>query len=348
MTVKNAVVRRLHDQRSLGFGGAPIGNLYRSIDDETATAAVTEAWDQGIRYFDTAPHYGLGLSERRLGEVLADRPREEFLLSTKVGRLIRSAQRPQDFDNEGYAVSGDRVRVRDYSGDGIRRSLEESLERLGTDRIDIVYIHDPDDFWREAIDGAVPVLNHLRNEGVIGAWGAGMNQTEMLTRFVCETDIDLVMQAGRYTLLEQGGREELIPECERHGVGIINVGVFNSGILANENPLTQAKYNYEEAPVQIVKKAQKLSVLAAAHGTSLPAAALAFSLRDPAVTNVTVGMRTTDQVRRNAELFRQSVPEAFWAEAVESGLLSVDPKSYSTVPSTSPSTSTEGDNPWNS
>ena len=135
MTVKNAVVRRLHDQRSLGFGGAPIGNLYRSIDDETATAAVTEAWDQGIRYFDTAPHYGLGLSERRLGEVLADRPREEFLLSTKVGRLIRSAQRPQDFDNEGYAVSGDRVRVRDYSGDGIRRSLEESLERLGTYQI---------------------------------------------------------------------------------------------------------------------------------------------------------------------------------------------------------------------
>lgn len=328
MTIKNAVVHRLHCQRNLGFGGAPIGNLYRRIDDETAIAAVTEAWEQGIRYFDTAPHYGLGLSERRLGEGLADRPREEFLLSTKVGRLIRPAQQPQETDDEGYAVPGDLMRVLDYSGDGVRRSLEESLERLGTDHIDIVFIHDPDDFWTEAIDGAVPMLNQLRDEGIIGAWGAGMNQAEMLTRFVRETDIDLVMQAGRYTLLEQGGRDELIPECERRGVGIINVGVFNSGILANEDPLTQAKYNYEEAPDQIVEKAQKLSVLAAAHGTTLPAAALAFSLRDLAVTNVNVGMRTADQVRRNVDLFRHPVPEAFWAEAVESGLLSVDPKSF--------------------
>lgn len=327
MTIKNLVVRRLHDQRSLGFGGAPIGNLYRRIDDETAIGAVTEAWDQGIRYFDTAPHYGLGLSEHRLGEALSDRPREEFLLSTKVGRLIRPADQPRELDDEGFAVPGDRVRVRDYSGDGIRRSIEESLERLGLETIDIIYIHDPDDYWAEAIDGAVPMLNQLRDEGIIGAWGAGMNQAEMLTRFVRETDIDLVMQAGRYTLLEQGGREELIPECERRGVGIVNVGVFNSGVLANENPLAQAKYNYEEAPLQVVDKAQKLAVLAAAHSTTLPAAALAFSFRDPAVTNVTVGMRTADQVRRNTELFRQPVPEAFWTEAVEAGLLAVDPKS---------------------
>lgn len=328
MTYKNAVVRRLHDQQSLGFGSAPIGNLYRDIDDETAIAAVTEAWDLGIRYFDTAPHYGLGLSERRLGEALSAQPREQFLLSTKVGRLIRPAPRPTDLDDEGFMVPGDRVRVRDYSGDGVRRSIDESLERLGTDHIDIVYIHDPDDYWAEAIDGAAPMLSQLRDEGVIGAWGAGMNQSEMLARFVRETDIDLVMQAGRYTLLEQGGREELIPECERRGVGIVNVGVFNSGILANEDPLAQAKYNYEEAPDEIVHKAQKLSVLAAAHGTTLPAVALAFSLRDPAVTNVTVGMRTPDQVRRNVDLFRQTVPVAFWDEAVATGLLSVDPQSY--------------------
>ena len=328
MTYKNAVVRRLHDQQSLGFGGAPIGNLYRDIDDETAIAAVTEAWDLGIRYFDTAPHYGLGLSERRLGEALSAQPREQFLLSTKVGRLIRPAPRPTDLDDEGFMVPGDRVRVRDYSGDGVRRSIDESLERLGTDHIDIVYIHDPDDYWAEAIDGAAPMLSQLRDEGVIGAWGAGMNQSEMLARFVRETDIDLVMQAGRYTLLEQGGREELIPECERRGVGIVNVGVFNSGILANEDPLAQAKYNYEEAPDEIVHKAQKLSVLAAAHGTTLPAVALAFSLRDPAVMNVTVGMRTPDQVRRNVDLFRQTVPVAFWDEAVATGLLSVDPQSY--------------------
>ena len=328
MTYKNAVVRRLHDQQSLGFGGAPIGNLYRDIDDETAIAAVTEAWDLGIRYFDTAPHYGLGLSERRFGEALSAQPREQFLLSTKVGRLIRPAPRPTDLDDEGFMVPGDRVRVRDYSGDGVRRSIDESLERLGTDHIDIVYIHDPDDYWAEAIDGAAPMLSQLRDEGVIGAWGAGMNQSEMLARFVRETDIDLVMQAGRYTLLEQGGREELVPECERRGVGIVNVGVLNSGILANEDPLAQAKYNYEEAPDEIVHKAQKLSVLAAAHGTTLPAVALAFSLRDPAVTNVTVGMRTPDQVRRNVDLFRQTVPVAFWDEAVATGLLSVDPQSY--------------------
>jgi len=327
MTIKNPVVRRLHDQRNLGFGGAPIGNLYRSIDDETAGGAVTEAWDQGIRYFDTAPHYGLGLSERRLGEILSDRPRDEFLLSTKVGRLIRPADQPRELDNEGFAVPGDQTRERDYSGDGIRRSIEESLERLGLDKIDIAFIHDPDDFWTEAIDGAVPMLNQLRDEGIIGAWGAGMNQAEMLTRFVRETDIDLVMQAGRYTLLEQGGREELIPECERRGVGIVNVGVFNSGILANEDPLAQAKYNYEDAPAPIVEKAQKLAELATAHGTTLPAAALAFSYRDPAVTNVTVGMRTADQVRRNTELFRQPVPDAFWADALAAGLLAVDPKS---------------------
>ncbi|SDR71179.1 D-threo-aldose 1-dehydrogenase [Brevibacterium siliguriense] len=328
MTIKNPVVRRLHDQRKLGFGGAPIGNLYRSIDDETAVGTVTEAWDQGIRYFDTAPHYGLGLSERRIGEVLSDRPRDEFLLSTKVGRLIRPADQPRQLDDEGFAVPGDRVRVRDYSGDGIRRSIEESLERLGLAKIDIVFIHDPDDFWTEAIDGAVPMLNQLRDEGIIGAWGAGMNQAEMLARFVRETDIDLVMQAGRYTLLEQGGREELIPECERRGVGIVNVGVFNSGILANEDPLAQAKYNYEDAPAPIVEKAQNLAELAASHGTTLPAAALAFSYRDPAVTNVTVGMRTAAQVRRNTDLFRQPVPDAFWTDAVAAGLLAVDPKSF--------------------
>ncbi|WP_432790789.1 aldo/keto reductase [Brevibacterium sp. K11IcPPYGO002] len=328
MIINNPVVRRLHDQRSLGFGGAPIGNLYRRIDDETAIGAVTVAWEQGIRYFDTAPHYGLGLSERRLGEALSDRPREEFLLSSKVGRLIRPADQPRELDDEGFAVPGDLVRVRDYSGDGIRRSVEESLERLGLEKIDIIYIHDPDDYWTEAFDGAVPMLNQLRDEGIIGAWGAGMNQAEMLTRFVRETDIDLVMQAGRYTLLEQGGREELIPECERRGVGIVNVGVFNSGILANADPLAQAKYNYEEAPSGIVEKAQKLAVLAMAHGTTLPAAALAFSFRDPAITNVTVGMRTADQVRRNADLFRQPVPDAFWAEAVDTGLIAVDPKTF--------------------
>ena len=326
MTLKNPVVKRLHDLRTLGFGGAPIGNLYRQIDDDTAHAAVEEAWKLGIRYFDTAPHYGLGLSERRLGGVLRDKPRDEFLLSTKVGRLIRPAENPQEWDDEGFAVPGDRMRVRDYSPAGVRRSIEESLDRLGVDRLDIVFIHDPDDHWTEALEGAVPELNRLRDEGMIGAWGAGMNQAEMLTRFVRETDIDVVMQAGRYTLLEQGGREELIPECAARGVGVVNVGVFNSGILANPDPRSQAKYNYDDAPPAVLEKAERLAALADANGTTLPAAALQFSLRDPAITNVTLGMRTADQVRRDVDLLRQPVPESFWTAAVAEGLIAVDPQ----------------------
>ena len=329
MTQRNPVVQRLHDMRTLGFGGAPIGNLYRQIDDETAHAAIETAWSLGIRYFDTAPHYGLGLSERRLGEVLRTKPREDFLVSTKVGRLVRPAEHPQEWDDEGFAVPGDRARVRDYSPDGVRRSLEESLERLGLDRIDIVYIHDPDDHWAEAIDGAVPALERLRDEGVIGAWGAGMNQAEMLTRFVTETDIDVVMQAGRYTLLEQGGREDLIPACASRGVGVVNVGVFNSGILANADPGRQAKYNYEDAPRAVLEKAEALAALASESGTTLPAAAVQFSLRDPAITNVTLGMRTADQVRRDVELAAHPVPEDFWARAVAAGLLDVDPATLS-------------------
>lgn len=325
MTLRNSVVQRLHDMRTLGFGGAPIGNLYRQIDDETAHSAIEEAWSLGIRYYDTAPHYGLGLSERRLGEVLRTKPREEYLVSTKVGRLVRPAEDPQEWDDEGFAVPGDQARVRDYSPDGIRRSLEESLERLGLDRIDIVYIHDPDDHWTEAIDGAVPELARLRDEGIIGAWGAGMNQAEMLTRFVTETDIDVVMQAGRYTLLEQGGREDLIPACASRGAGIVNVGVFNSGILANADPGRKAKYNYEDAPREVLDKAEALAALAAECGTTLPAAAVQFSLRDPAITNVTLGMRTPDQVRRNVELAAHPVPEDFWARAVAAGLLTADP-----------------------
>ncbi|MCQ9388187.1 aldo/keto reductase [Brevibacterium sp. 50QC2O2] len=328
MTVKNPLIGRLADLHTLGFGGAPIGNLYKQITDDEAQAAVSAAWDAGIRYFDTAPHYGLGLSEKRTGAVLADKPRDEYILSTKVGRLIRPAEHPKEFDDEGFAVPGDMARVRDYSPAGIERSITESLERLGVDRIDIAYIHDPDEFWAEALEGAVPTLNRLRDEGVIGAWGAGMNQAQMLTRFVQETDIDVVMQAGRYTLLEQGGRTDLLPAAAARGVGVVNVGVFNSGILANENPLTQAKYNYEEAPADIVSKAQALADLARAHGTTLPAAAVQFSLRDPAVTNVTLGMRTPEQVARDIELFDAEVPEAFWAEAVSRGLLERDPADY--------------------
>lgn len=199
-----------------------------------------------MRYFDVAPHYGLGLAERRLGLGLRSRPRGEFTVSTKVGRLLRPVLNPTSArDDEGFDVPADFERVRDYSRDGVRRSLDSSLERLGLDRVDIAFVHDPDDFYREALDGAFPALEELRAEGTITSYGAGMNQSEMLTRFVERTDLDVVMLAGRYTLLEQGPLDDLLPACLEQGVSVVAAGVFNSGILATDTPQRSATYNYE-------------------------------------------------------------------------------------------------------
>ena len=304
----------------LGFGGAPIGNLYRTVADQEAVDAVTAAWEGGIRYFDTAPHYGLGLSERRLGEALAGQDRNSYVLSTKVGRLLRPNPSPQGTDSEGYDVPDDLTRVRDYSRDGVLRSIEESLQRLRTDRIDVVYIHDPDDFWAEAVEGAAPTLSALRDEGVIGAWGAGMNQSRMLHRFVTETDIDVVMLAGRYTLLEQGAADDLLPACLERKVGVVNVGVFNSGLLSKDRPAGNATYNYSPAPEELLRRANLLADICEAHGTTLPAAALKYPFRHPAVTSVVLGMRTPEQVKRNLELAAQAVPESLWDELRRNGL----------------------------
>src|SRR4051794_27915990 len=243
----------------LCFGAAPIGNAFGAVSEDDARKGVAAAWEGGIRYFDTAPHYGLGLSERRLGVALAGQNRSSYVLSTKVGRLLRPNPSPQGTDTEGYDVPDDLTRVRDYSRDGVLRSIEESLQRLGTDRIDVVYIHDPDDYWAEAVQGAAPTLSGLRDEGVIGAWGAGMNQSEMLHRFVTETDIDVVMLAGRYTLLEQGAATDLLPACLERGVGVVNVGVFNSGLLSKERPAAGATYNYAPAPKELLDKANLLA-----------------------------------------------------------------------------------------
>lgn len=317
----NPLLQRLRTEGWLGFGAAPIGNLYRAISDDVAIAAVDAAWQAGLRYFDTAPHYGLGLSEKRVGQVLAAKPRDEYLLSTKVGRLLRPNPDPKPGIVEAYDTTNELRRVRDYSADGVKRSIEESLERLGVDRIDIVYIHDPDDYWKEAISGAVPALSQLRSEGVIGAYGAGMNQAEMLERFVREGDLDLVMLAGRYTLLEQESSVPLRKACAERGVGVVNVGVFNSGLLANDRPPADAHYNYEQAPAELIARANQLADLAEKHGTTLPTAALAFSYRNPLVTSVVLGMRTVEQVRDNVDLAAREVPEEFWTEAAELGFI---------------------------
>ncbi|WP_461170255.1 aldo/keto reductase [Arthrobacter sp. Z1-15] len=318
----NQTMDRIRRTGALGFGTAPIGNLYRPVPEAEALAAVDAAWQQGIRHFDTAPHYGLGLAERRLGEVLSGKPRDSYLLSSKVGRLLRPNPSPQGRDPEEFDVPDDLTRIYDYSRDGVLQSIEESLVRLGTDRLDVVYIHDPDDHWDEAISGAVPALSELREQGVIGAYGAGMNQSAMLERFVREADVDVVMLAGRFTLLEQAGALSLIAACRERGVGIVDVGVFNSGLLSKDRPAPDATYNYAPAPPAVLERANALADLAEKHGTTLPAAALAFPYREPAVAAVVLGMRSAEQVERNVRLRDAVIPEQFWQDAAALGYIS--------------------------
>lgn len=308
----------------LSLGGAQLGNLYRAITDEQACATVDAAWEGGIRYFDTAPHYGLGLSERRVGAALAGRPRSEYILSTKVGRRLEPLSPPGEFDDEGFAVAATHRRVWDFSRDGVLRSLEQSLQRLGVDGVDIVYLHDPDEHRREVLDSAYPALEELRGQGVVGAIGAGMNQTAMLADFARHTDMDLFMLAGRYTLLEQSALDDLLGVCERRGVGIVAAGVFNSGLLARRAPTDGAKYDYGDAPQALVAHAQRIAEICKRHGTSLPAAALAFPLAHAAVVSVCVGARSPEQIDRNIGLHRSVVPAAVWEELKEQGLLRPD------------------------
>ncbi|RVU22796.1 aldo/keto reductase [Streptomyces antnestii] len=307
----------------LSFGAAGIGNLYTPVSEEDARAAVDAAWDAGIRSFDTAPHYGLGLSERRLGEALAGRDRAAYTISTKVGRLLEptGTSGGDDLAN-GFAVPATHRRVWDFSADGVRRSLEDSLTRLGLDRVDIVHLHDPDDHGEQAFREAYPALERLRAEGVVGAIGAGMNQTAMLTRFVRDTDVDAVLCAGRYTLLDQSALAELLPEASVRGTSVVVGGVFNSGLLADPKP--GATYDYAAAPRELLDRAYHLKALAERHGITLRAAALAFPFGHPAVAGVLVGTRSPYEVLDAAEQFAAGVPAEFWTEARAADLLPAD------------------------
>ncbi|WFE44069.1 aldo/keto reductase [Verrucosispora sp. WMMD1129] len=306
----------------LGFGAAQGGNLYRATTDEEFVAAVDTAWAAGVRYYDTAPHYGLGLSERRLGSALRHRPRDEYVVSTKVGRLlVPSPQNAHLRDPEGFDVAASHRRVWDFSRDGVRRSIEASLARTGLDRIDIAYLHDPDDHWEQAATEAVPALVELRDQGVVGAIGAGMNQSAMLARFVRETDVDVMMCAGRYTLLEQGAAADLLPLAESRGVGVVIAGVYNSGLLSRDHPPANALYNYQQAPPELIERARRIAEVCDAHGVTLPQAALAFVRRHPAVVSTVVGVRNgtqmTETVRRSATV----VPDELWRSLAATGLL---------------------------
>ncbi|GAA3807528.1 aldo/keto reductase [Streptomyces coacervatus] len=310
------------DVSPLAFGGAVIGNLYTEVSEEQAYQAVSAAWHQGIRYFDTAPHYGLGLSERRLGTALREHPRSAYAVSTKVGRRLEPWDGGGDDLANGFAVPATRRRVWDFSADGVRRTLDASLERLGLDRVDVVYLHDPDDHAEQAFREGYPALEKLRSEGVVGAIGAGMNQAGMLTRFVRDTDVDVVLCAGRYTLLDQRALAELLPAAEQRGTSVVVGGAFNSGLLADPKP--GATYNYAAAPEELLKRALHLKAIADRHGTTLRAAALAFCAAHPAVASVLVGARSAAEVRDCAEQFAADVPAALWQELREEGLLPPD------------------------
>lgn len=295
----------------IGLGCAPIGNLFSAVSDEQAAATVDAAWDAGVRLFDTAPQYGHGLSEVRLGRALAGRPRDRFVLSSKVGRLLRPVSpRPPS----SFVDIGDLDPVFDFSRDGVLRSIDESLERLGMDRLDIVHVHDPDNHEAEALSSAFPALIELRDQGVIGAVGCGMNQTAMLTRFVRSIDLDVILVAGRWTLLDQEAGEELLPLCAERGVQVIVGGVFNSGLLAN--PSTGATYDYVPATEPLVERARAMQARCAQAGVSLRAAAVAFAFTHPAVSAVVVGARTPAEITDNLAAAVEPFPDGLLDELV--------------------------------
>jgi D-threo-aldose 1-dehydrogenase len=297
----------------LGLGCAPLANLYEASSDAQAIATVDAAWDAGIRFFDTAPLYGHGLSERRLGAALRRRERGSYVLASKVGRLLRPGVDPTTVFADVPAVRP----VFDFSYDGALRSIEESLERLGLDRLDVVHVHDPDEHEAEATSGAFRALRRLRDEGVIGAVGAGMNQSAMLTRFVERGLVDCVLIAGRLSLLDDSARRDLLPAAQRHGVAVIAAGVFNSGLLAAPRP--GATYDYAPAAPALIEHARRLEAICARFGVSLRAAALQLPTRHPAVTCVLAGARSPSEIADSAAQLAREVPEELWTELGRAG-----------------------------
>lgn len=294
----------------LGLGTAPLGGLFRAVAEEDALAVVERAYELGPRLFDTAPLYGSGLAERRLGQVLRDKPRAEIVVATKAG--------VQRVDDDGSA--GDEVF--DFSYDGVLRSFEASLERLGLDRVDIVHIHDADDHFEQALTGAYRALDRLRSEGTIAAVGAGMNQSEMLTEFAREGGFDCFLLAGRYTLLDQSGLAELLPLCRDSGIAVIIGGVFNSGILAD--PVLSPVFNYEAAPPRLVEKALRIQAVCERNGVPLKAAAIQFPLGHAAVASVLTGCRSRAEIEENVRMFEYEIPSALWEDLRSERLIADD------------------------
>jgi D-threo-aldose 1-dehydrogenase len=316
----------------LGFGTAPLGNLYRAISDAEADAILETAWEGGVRYFDTAPLYGLGLSETRLNRFLRDKPRDGYVLSSKVGRLLRVAP-----EHEGQGKWFDvpsRVGVYDYTHDGVMRSVEFSLERLGVARIDILYVHDLDvwthgsaevleGYMRTFLESGHRALVALRDQGVIRAFGAGINEEGPAEHIARHGDPDLFLLASRYTLLQQPALESFLPYCESRGIGVVIGAPYNSGILAT-GARPGAKYSYEDAPEEVLERVRRIEVVCARHGVRLVDAAFRFPLRHPAVVSVIPGGQGVAEMVSNLAAERAEVPDALWADLKAEGLLRTD------------------------
>lgn len=316
---------------AFGFGTAPIGNIFREIDEETSDAMIQKAWDAGVRYFDTAPMYGHGLSELRTGHSLRWKERDNLVLSSKVGRILKPARRAE-IDFAPWNNAAPFTMHFDYSYDGVMRAFEDSLQRLALERMDICFIHDIDKFTRgadqpkvfeEAMDGAWKALESLRDQGAVKAIGVGVNEWEVCHAALQTRDFDCFLLAGRYTLLEQESLDSFLPLCEERGAAVVVGGGFNSGILAT-GAVDGAKYNYAPAPAEILEKVRQIEAVCAEYGVPLAAAALQFVVAHPAVPCFMAGTRTVEQLEKNLTWFSHHIPAAFWADLKAKGLLRED------------------------
>jgi len=310
----------------LGFGGAPLGNMHRALSEVESVATVRAAWDAGLRYFDTAPLYGHGLSEMRIGRALTGEARADFIVSTKVGRLLEPCAAGEEASGIYRQTPPLKVRF-DYTRDGVLHSFEASLQRLGLDAVDVVYVHDLepgthrstqayDVRWRELIDGGGwRALDELRSSGALAAIGLGVNEAAPCERMLADLDPDLFLLAGRYTLLEQA--TGLLARCERRDVGVVVGGPFNSGVLARAD----GTFNYAAAPPQVLARVERLRAVCASFDVALPAAALQFAAAHPAVVSVIPGAQTPQEVAANAAMMDAAIPPALWTALKDEGLI---------------------------
>lgn len=308
----------------IGYGAANLGNLYRAIDDDEAWQILEAAWNSGVRYFDTAPHYGLGLSERRLGSFLATKPRAKFVVSTKAGRLLRPDPAGADrLDEENdFAVPAHCKRVWDFTAGGMRRSLEESLQRLGLDAVDALYLHDPERHdLRRGVEEALPALEGLRDEGLVRAGGVASMSTRALLAGARSGCVDLLMVAGRLTLVDQSAADEVLPECLSRGIGVIAAAVFNSGLLASRRPSADSLFDYGPVPADLLGRTRRIAEVCGEYDVPLPVAALHYPFRAPMVRSVVVGAATPEQVRQNACSLERKPPPGLWQRLRDEGLV---------------------------